>query len=137
MPYTIKIRQQLKSYMRMPWETYRIENLDPLINLMTECIIQGINSQKIKLDDLQNSVIDKMAKILAPMEYLALLPAHTILKAEPLAAKQDFSRYETFYLNSIPNRMEQMGIEVVCFHPVTDFRLFKIKQSHLIHAVLF
>jgi hypothetical protein len=127
------IRNKIISYTNQVWGTKKIERLDLLVQMMIGTLTDELYLVQNKLNDVDSSLLEKIAKKLTPEKYIAVRPAHTILQMKPNDPIVVLEPSNTFTLEWIPDGFIDEKADAITFHPVAETCLYNIKIEYLFH----
>lgn len=132
------IRNTILNYTNQIWGTKKIERLDLLVQMMVNGLTNELFLAQNKLNDLDTTLLEKIARRLTPEKYTAVRPAHTILQMKSDDPITLLDRSNTFTLEWIPDGFFHEKNEGITFHPIASTRLFNLNIDHLFyHKKLF
>lgn len=132
------IRNIILNYTNQIWGTKKVERLDMLIQIMISTLTNELFLMQNQLDDLDATILEKIAKKLTPDRYISIRPAHTLLYMKPLKPVFPVDRDFPFNLEWVPNDFFIDKKDGMTFHPVEDTILYKMSIDHIFyHKKLF
>ena len=127
------IRNTILAYTNQIWGVKKVERLDPLIQMMVEALTNELYLIQNKLNDIDASLLEKIAQRLTPEKYTSIRPAHTILRIKPNYHTLLLEQSNPFTLEWLPDKFVDRNVDTVLFHPVTDTYLHNIKIENLFY----
>jgi hypothetical protein len=110
------------------WGTANINDIDPMVKLLIETLSTELFNVSNDVKNLENRVLSKISRILASDYLTSALPAHAVLKAQPIEAKEVLNTSNHFfYKRQSTNENAKSGEADVFFSPVGDINLFNAK----------
>jgi hypothetical protein len=110
------------------WGTTNINDMDPMVKLLIEALSAELFNVSNDVKNLENRVLSKISRILASDYLTSALPAHAVLKAQPIEIHERlnvdnhfFYRRATVKENSKSTKEEQLD---VFFSPIGEVDLF-------------
>lgn len=121
------IRNQILAYTNQIWGTKKIERLDLLVQMMVGTLVNELYLVHNKLNDIDTSLLEKIAQKLTPEQYMAVRPAHTILQMKPNYPEVLLEQSNSFTLEWIPDDFVDEKADTIIFHPIADTYLYNVK----------
>src|ERR1700744_2124260 len=108
------------------WGAANVNDMDPMVKLLIEALSTELYNVSNDVKNLENRALNKISRILASDYLTSALPAHAILKADPIEATEQLTTgHHFFYRQPVESdpakRNEQFD---VFFSPVGDITLF-------------
>ncbi|NDV67898.1 hypothetical protein [Dysgonomonas sp. 25] len=128
------IRKQILSYAELIWGTKKIERADFLVRLLVEELTEELYRMQNSINNIELTLLEKLAAKLTPPEYLSIRPAHGIFQIKTTIPQYILGHQIPFYLNDKPDYLKEKEIENIIFHPVTDTKLFNIKVDYVFNS---
>ena len=125
------IRRQILNYGKIIWGTKKIDQADIIVRLLVEELTNELYYMQNSIDNIEKTLLEKLAIKLTPPEYIPIRPAHGIFQSNTALPKYLLSRQIPFYLTEKPENLQEKEIENVVFHPITDVRLFNIRMEYI------
>ncbi|NDV78475.1 type VI secretion system baseplate subunit TssF [Dysgonomonas sp. 511] len=127
------IRNQILSYTNQIWGTRKIERLDLLVQMMVGTLANELYLVQNKLNDIDTTLLEKIARKLTPEKYMSVRPAHTILHMTPNHPVVLLEQNNTFTLEWVPDGFVDEKADAIIFHPVANTCLYNIKIDNIFH----
>lgn len=127
------IRNTILQYTNQIWGTKKIERLDLLVQMMVETLTNELYLSQNKLNDLDTTLLEKIARKLTPEQHIAIRPAHAILQMKPIDPVTLLSRSHMFKLEWMPENFFIEKGDGIVFHPVSDTYLFNLKIDYFFY----
>jgi hypothetical protein len=107
------------------WGTANTNDVDPMVKLLIEALSTELFNVSNDVKNLENRVLSKISRILASDYLTSALPAHAILKAQPVEAKEVIKINNHFFhkTQATKDNAQTKDTEVF-FSPVGDVNLF-------------
>ena len=107
------------------WGTANANDIDPMVKLLIEALSTELFNVSNDVKNLENRVLSKISRILASDYLTSALPAHAILKAQPVEAKEVININNHFFHKTQATKdSAQTKDTEVFFSPVGDVNLF-------------
>ncbi|OKS87554.1 type VI secretion system baseplate subunit TssF [Mucilaginibacter polytrichastri] len=107
------------------WGTANINDIDPMVKLLIETLSTELFNVSNDVKNLENRVLSKISRILASDYLTSALPAHGVLKAQPIEAKEVVNvNNHFFYKRQATKDTAKNENEDIFFSPVGDVNLF-------------
>lgn len=111
------------------WGTTNINDMDPMLKLLVEALSTELFNVSNDVKNLENRVLNKISRILASDYLTSALPAHAILKGQPIENKETLKiNNHFFYRRAASKEMAKAeGSDLdVFFSPVGETELFNV-----------
>jgi hypothetical protein len=107
------------------WGTTNINDIDPMVKLLIEALSTELFNVSNDVKNLENRVLSKISRILASDYLTSALPAHAVIKAQPIEAKENVN-VNNHFIYKRPATKENTKAEdlQVFFSPVGELELF-------------
>lgn len=107
------------------WGTTNINDIDPMVKLLIEALSTELFNVSNDVKNLENRVLSKISRILASDYLTSALPAHAVLKAQPIEANEVIN-VNNHFIYKRPATKENPKAEdlQVFFSPVGELELF-------------
>jgi hypothetical protein len=107
------------------WGTTNINDIDPMVKLLIEALSTELFNVSNDVKNLENRVLSKISRILASDYLTSALPAHAVIKAQPIEAKESVN-VNNHFIYKRPATKENAKAEdlQVFFSPVGEMELF-------------
>ncbi|QJD96541.1 hypothetical protein HH214_11970 [Mucilaginibacter robiniae] len=107
------------------WGTTNINDMDPMVRLLVEALSIELFNVSNDVKNLENRVLSKISRILASDYLTSALPAHAVLKGQPVETREfiNIDNY-FFYKRQSSNDIARTGEPTVFFSPVGEVALF-------------
>ncbi len=107
------------------WGTANANDIDPMVKLLIEALSTELFNVSNDVKNLENRVLSKISRILASDYLTSALPAHAVLKAQPVEAKEVVNiNNHFFYKTQATKDNAQTKDTEIFFSPVGDVNLF-------------
>lgn len=107
------------------WGTANANDIDPMAKLLIEALSTELFNVSNDVKNLENRVLSKISRILASDYLTSALPAHAVLKAQPVEAKEVINiNNHFFYKTQATKDNAQTKDTDIFFSPVGDVNLF-------------
>jgi len=107
------------------WGTANTNDVDPMVKLLIEALSTELFNVSNDVKNLENRVLSKISRILASDYLTSALPAHAVLKAQPVEAKEVINiNNHFFYKTQATKDTAQTKDTDIFFSPVGDVNLF-------------
>lgn len=107
------------------WGTANPNDVDPMVKLLIEALSTELFNVSNDVKNLENRVLSKISRILASDYLTSALPAHAVLKAQPVEAKEVINiNNHFFYKTQSAKDTTQSKDTDIFFSPVGDVNLF-------------
>jgi hypothetical protein len=117
------------------WGTANVNDIDPMVKLLIEALSTELFNVSNDVKNLENRVLSKISRILASDYLTSALPAHAILKAQPVEAKEVINiNNHFFHKTQAPKDSAQIKDTEVFFSPVGDVNLFNANIRYTSNA---
>jgi hypothetical protein len=107
------------------WGTTNINDMDPMVRLLVEALSTELFNVSNDVKNLENRVLSKISRILASDYLTSALPAHAVLKGQPVETQESVTINNHFFykkqLSSDTSRKEEND---VFFSPAGEVNLF-------------
>ncbi|MEO3405623.1 hypothetical protein AAFN85_17055 [Mucilaginibacter sp. CAU 1740] len=110
------------------WGTANINDIDPMVKLLIEALSTELFNVSNDVKNLENRILSKISRILASDYLTSALPAHAVLKAQPIEARERLNTDAHFFHRrasvkeaSKANKDDQLD---VFFSPIGEVDLF-------------
>lgn len=127
------IRKKILVYINLIWGSRRIDRLDPIVKLMIDNITNEIYLLNNKIDDIEATILEKIAKIITTAEYISVRPSHTVIQMKPDYPLYILTSDTPLFMNEVPSGIFTKKIETIAFHPVTDVFLWDARLAYIFH----
>jgi len=112
------------------WDIRNIDHLDPIVKLMIEALSSEIFQLSREVNDVENRVLEKVARALTPSSSLSVQPAHAIMHANAVHNSCDIlQNYEFHYKNA--HFMKRHKLKRLSFTPIYSTRVFNGDVAYL------
>ncbi|MBD1391641.1 type VI secretion system baseplate subunit TssF [Mucilaginibacter glaciei] len=107
------------------WGTTNINDIDPMVKLLIEALSTELFNVSNDVKNLENRVLSKISRILASDYLTSALPAHAVLKAQPIEAKETVNINNHFIYKRPATKENSKAEELqVFFSPAGELELF-------------
>ncbi|RFZ92268.1 hypothetical protein D0C36_12570 [Mucilaginibacter conchicola] len=109
------------------WGTTNVNDMDPMVKLLIEALSTEIFNVSNDVKNLENRVLNKISRILASDYLTSALPAHGVLKGQPIENHEMLrTNNHFFYRRPATKETTKQGQEEsdVFFSPVGDVAVF-------------
>jgi hypothetical protein len=107
------------------WGTTNINDMDPMVRLLVEALSTELYNVSNDVKNLENRVLSKISRILASDYLTSALPAHAILKGQPVETKETINiNNHFFYKRQSSNDTSRAEELAMFFSPVGEVQLF-------------
>jgi hypothetical protein len=107
------------------WGTTNINDMDPMVRLLVEALSTELFNVSNDVKNLENRVLSKISRILASDYLTSALPAHAVLKGQPVETQESVTINNHFFYkrqqSSDTSRKEEND---VFFSPAGEVSLF-------------
>jgi hypothetical protein len=107
------------------WGTTNINDMDPMVRLLVEALSSELFNVSNDVKNLENRVLSKISRILASDYLTSALPAHAVVKGQPVETQERVTINNHFFykrqLSSDTSRKEEND---VFFSPAGEVSLF-------------
>jgi hypothetical protein len=107
------------------WGTTNINDMDPMVRLLVEALSTELFNVSNDVKNLENRILSKISRILASDYLTSALPAHAVLKGQPVESQDSVTINNHFFykrqLSTDSSRSEQND---VFFSPAGEVNLF-------------
>jgi len=107
------------------WGTTNVNDMDPMVRLLVEALSTELFNVSNDVKNLENRVLSKISRILASDYLTSALPAHAILKGQPVEVRETVNVNNHFFYkrqaSSDASKSENLD---VFFSPVGEVDLF-------------
>jgi hypothetical protein len=107
------------------WGTTNINDMDPMVRLLVEALSTELYNVSNDVKNLENRVLSKISRILASDYLTSALPAHAVLKGQPVEIQETVNIDNHFFYkrqsSNDTSRTKELG---VFFSPVGEVNLF-------------
>lgn len=79
------------------WGTTNVNDMDPLVKLLVEALSTELFNVSNDVKNLENRVLNKISRILASDYLTSALPAHAVLKGQPLETREKLTPKNHFF----------------------------------------
>jgi hypothetical protein len=125
------IRNTLLAYTNQVWGTRKIERFDLLVQMMIETLTNELYLLQNRLDDIDATMLEKIAQKLTPQSFTSVRPAHTILQMKPSFPIVLLEKSNSFTMEWMPDGFAHKKADVITFYPVAETYLHNIRISHI------
>jgi hypothetical protein len=107
------------------WGTTNLNDIDPMVKLLIEALSTELFNVSNDVKNLESRVLSKISRILASDYLTSALPAHAVIKAQPIEAKEMVNGNNHFIYKR-PSTTENAKAEdlQVFFSPAGELELF-------------
>ena len=127
------IRNQILAYTNQIWGTKKIERLDLLVQMMVATLTNELYLVQNKLNDIDTTLLEKIARKLTPERFISVRPAHTVLQMKPDYPVIQLEQSNMFTLEWVPDGFIDEKADSIIFYPVANTSLFNIQIDNLFH----
>nr|WP_067057377.1 type VI secretion system baseplate subunit TssF [Mucilaginibacter sp. L294] len=107
------------------WGTTNINDIDPMVKLLIEALSSELFNVSNDVKNLENRVLSKISRILASDYLTSALPAHAVIKAQPIEAKETVNVNNHFIYKRPATKENTKAEELqVFFSPAGELELF-------------
>lgn len=107
------------------WGTTSINDMDPMVRLLVEALSTELFNVSNDVKNLENRVLSKISRILASDYLTSALPAHAVLKAQPVETQETLNiNNHFFYKRQSSQGAARSEENDVFFTPVGEVNLF-------------
>jgi hypothetical protein len=107
------------------WGTTNINDMDPMVRLLVEALSTELFNVSNDVKNLENRVLSKISRILASDYLTSALPAHAVLKGQPVENHEVINIDNHFFYKRQSSKESSRSEENdVFFSPVGDVNLF-------------
>jgi hypothetical protein len=107
------------------WGTTNINDMDPMVRLLVEALSTELFNVSNDVKNLENRVLSKISRILASDYLTSALPAHAVLKGQPVETQEIINiNNHFFYKRQVSNDNPRSEELAVFFSPVGEVQLF-------------
>lgn len=107
------------------WGTANINDMDPMVRLLVEALSTELYNVSNDVKNLENRVLSKISRILASDYLTSALPAHAVLKGQPVETKETINiNNHFFYKRQSSNDTLRAEEFSMFFSPVGEVELF-------------
>jgi hypothetical protein len=107
------------------WGTTNINDMDPMVRLLVEALSTELFNVSNDVKNLENRVLSKISRILASDYLTSALPAHAVLKGQPVEARETINiNNHFFYKRQTAKDTSKSEDQDVFFSPVGEIDLF-------------
>jgi hypothetical protein len=107
------------------WGTTNINDMDPMVRLLVEALSTELFNVSNDVKNLENRILSKISRILASDYLTSALPAHAVLKGQPVESQESVTINNHFFykrqLSADTSRSEEND---VFFSPAGEVGLF-------------
>lgn len=128
------IRKQILTYAELLWGRKITNQSDMMVRLLVEELTEELFLMRNSLENIGQTLLEKIAVKLTPPQYLSVRPAHTVIRMKTSDPQYILSHKTPFYLKHFPDGLKDKKIENITFYPVTDTNLFNINIDYMIHS---
>ncbi len=118
------------------WGTSNVNDMDPLVKLLVEALSNELFNISNDVKNLENRVLNKISRILASDYLTSALPAHAILKAQPIELHEELTIDNHFFYRQVAAKEGGQGEQAdIFFSPVGNVVLHDaaIKYTYSSH----
>lgn len=107
------------------WGTTNINDIDPMVKLLIEALSTELFNVSNDVKNLESRVLSKISRILASDYLTSALPAHAVIKAQPIEARE-MVNVNNHFIYKRPSTTENAKAEdlQVFFSPAGELELF-------------
>ena len=116
------------------WNIRNTQDMDPFVKLLIEALCTELFNLSNDLQDMENRVMDKISRILAPDLLTSPLPAHAILygrSVEPTDVLNERDHFNFTYKKSNDGADDRQPDTPISFTPLGNVRLFNAGVRYL------
>ncbi|WP_374948626.1 hypothetical protein [Mucilaginibacter sp.] len=109
------------------WGLTNVNDMDPLVKLLVEALSTELFNVSNDVKNLENRVLNKISRILASDYLTSALPAHAILKGQPIETREKLTvKNQFFYRQPVSANAAKQGGENtdMFFSPAGDVNLY-------------
>lgn len=107
------------------WGTTNINDIDPMVKLLIEALSSELFNVSNDVKNLENRVLSKISRILASDYLTSALPAHAVIKAQPIEAKEVINPNNHFIYKRPATKENTKAEELqVFFSPAGELEVF-------------
>ena len=117
------IKARMLSRAASLWNVRNADNLDPMVRLLVESLASEVFKLAGELDDVEDRVVEKLARTFTPSFMMAASPAHAIVHACAVSNTCDISTSTEFSYKE-PGFLQKHGLVELIFTPVMNMKLF-------------
>lgn len=128
------IRKQILTYAELLWGRKITNQSDIMVRLLVEELTEELFLMRNSLENIGQTLLEKLAVKLTPPQYLSVRPAHTVLRMKTSDPQYILSHKTPFYLKHLPDSLKNKDIENIIFYPLTDTNLFNIDIDYVVHS---
>lgn len=129
-----EIRNRILKNARDYWGIKNTNDVDPLVKLLIEALSTELFNVSNDVKNLENRVLDKISRILAPESLTSALPAHAILHARPFEVTETIDeKTQFFYRKRLKDKKESSGESSadIFFSPLKPVKIFNAKVAYM------
>ena len=115
------------------WEIRNIDHLDPIIKLMIESLASEIFQLSGEVNNMENRILEKVARFLTPSSLLSARPAHAIMHARAIYGTCDLMVDQAFHYKNA-HFMKRHNLKRLSFTPVYTARVVNGDVAYLVGA---
>lgn len=129
-----EIRNRILKNVRDYWGIKNTNDVDPLVKLLIEALSTELFNVSNDVKNLENRVLDKISRILAPESLTSALPAHAILHTRPFETVEIIDeKTQFFYKKRLKEKKEGSGENStdVFFSPLKPVKVFNARVAYM------
>ncbi len=115
------------------WEIRNIDHLDPIVKLMVEALASEIFKLSGEVNDVEDRILEKVARTLTPGSLLSVRPAHAIMHARSIYNYTDLAQDQEF-LYKEAHYMKRHNLRRLPFTPVCTSRVVNADVAYVVGA---
>ncbi len=115
------------------WEIRNVDHLDPVIKLMIEALASEIFQLSGEVNNIENRILDKVARALIPGALLSARPAHAVIHARPVYGNHVISPEQEFHYKNA-QFMKQYNLKRLSLSPIYPFKVVNGDVSYMISS---
>ena len=113
------------------WDIRDVDSLDPLVKLLVESLASEIFKLSGEIQDIENRILEKLARVFTPSHMLSASPAHTVVHARAQSGTCPVNN-QTEFLYKDPQFMRRHSLRRLVFTPVCQTTLIDGDIVHMI-----
>jgi len=118
------------------WGTTNVNDMDPMVRLLVEALSTELFNVSNDVKDLENRVLSKISRILASDYLTSALPAHAVLRGQPLEALEMLDVNQHFFFKRQVGKDTSKAEDLdVFFSPVGKINLFDATVKYASNGV--
>jgi len=115
------------------WDVRSVEQLDPIVKLMVDCLSAEIFGLSVELDGSEDTIVDKLARTFTPHSMMTASPAHALLHARADRGSVTVDANTEFAYKE-PRFTKNYSLHKLPMTPVCGTRIFNADVVALIAA---